>query len=355
LSQRPGHGRGCLAGLFSGALTLVALALVAILGATLIYSAGGPPSKDGQPTTVVLRRGAGLSEIAAALEQAKVVPSASVFIVAAQLTGGGRRLKAGEYAFASRASLKQVLAKLRTGDIVHHRITIPEGLTSQQAVDILNASPILTGEVPTPPEGAILPETYDVVRGQQRAEVLQRMMDDQSALLKTLWANRKPGLPFRTPVDAVNLAAIVEKETSKASERPRVAAVYINRLRMGMKLQSDPTVIYGVSQGLPLGRGLRQSELDAPNPYNTYQNAGLPPTPIANPGRASLAAVLDPPDTGELYFVADGTGGHVFSETYTQHEANVARWRTIERSRPAGPRTLPPLNPPAAPKIAGRR
>ena len=338
MSRAPGHRRGCLAGLFSGLFTVAALALLAVLVATFVFNAPGPPAKSGAEPTVVLRRGAGLNEIAAALEQAQVVPSAPMFVAAAQLTGGGRRLKAGEYAFASRTSLKQVLAKLRAGEIVHHRVTIPEGLTSQQAVDILNASPLLTGQVPTPTEGAILPETYDVTRGQDRASVLQRMMDDRDALLAQLWAKRRAGLPFKTPQEAVTLASIVEKETAKASERPRVAAVYLNRLRIGMRLQSDPTVIYGVSRGLPLGRGLLQSELDAPNPYNTYQLAGLPPGPIANPGRASLAAVLDPPTTDELYFVADGTGGHLFSSSYEQQEANVARWRAIERARAAAPK-----------------
>jgi UPF0755 protein len=354
VSRRAGQSRGCLAGLFSGFFTVVGLVVIAAVIATFVYNSPGPPAKAGGETVVVLRRGAGLTEIAAALETAQVVPSAPMFIAAAQLTGGGRRLKAGEYAFASRASLKSVLSKLRAGDIVHHRITIPEGLTSQQAVDILNASKILVGQVPTPPEGSILPETYDVTRGQERASVLKRMMDDRDALLDQLWAKRKPNPLIRTKEEAVTLASIVEKETSKAAERPRVAAVYLNRLKTGMRLQSDPTVIYGVSRGMPLGRGLRQSELDNVTPYNTYQVAGLPPTPIANPGRASLAAVLDPPDTDELYFVADGTGGHVFATTYEQHEANVARWRAIERGgQRAQPETLPQLTPPpAVPKAA---
>ena len=359
MSRGDGHGRGCLAGLFSGFFTILVLALLAALVAGFVYNAPGPPAKAGAETAVVLRRGAGLSEIAAALEQAQVIPSAPMFVAAAQLTGGARRLKAGEYAFPSRTSLKQALAKLRAGDIVHHRITIPEGLTSQQAVDVLNASTLLTGQVPTPTEGALLPETYDITRGQERAQVLQRMMDDRDALLAQLWAKRRPGLPFRTPQEALTLASIVEKETGKASERPRVAAVYLNRLKIGMRLQSDPTVIYGISRGIPLGRGILQSELDAQNPYNTYQMVGLPPGPIANPGRASLAAVLDPPTTNELYFVADGSGGHVFAATYEQHEANVARWRAIERGRPAQPSApviLPPLTPPSAPpKLAGGR
>jgi UPF0755 protein len=237
-----------------------------------------------------------------------------------------------------------VIRKLRTGDIVHHRITIPEGLTSQQAVDILNASDVLVGQIPTPPEGAILPETYEVTRGEQRATVLQRMMDARDRLVGQLWAHHKPGLPINTAEQAVTLASIVEKETALPDERPRVAAVYINRLRQGMRLQADPTVIYGVTGGAPLGRGLRESELMAPGPYNTYLNVGLPPGPIGNPGRASLAAAMDPPDTSDLYFVADGSGGHVFASTYDQQAKNVERWRQIEKDRQAA--SLNPAPPP---------
>jgi UPF0755 protein len=226
-----------------------------------------------------------------------------------------------------------VLRKIRTGDIVHHRITIAEGLTSQQAVDLINASDVLVGQIPTPPEGSILPETYDVTRGEQRAAVLQKMMDARDRVVSELWAHHKPGLPFATVDQAVTLASIVEKETALPGERPRVAAVYVNRLRQGMKLQADPTVIYGITGGLPLGRGIRESELLAPNPYNTYVVVGLPPGPIGNPGRAALAAAMDPPDTNELYFVADGTGGHVFASTYEEQAQNVARWRQIENDR----------------------
>jgi UPF0755 protein len=183
---------------------------------------------------------------------------------------------------------------------------------------------VLTGSAATPPEGAILPETYEVQRGEDRAAVLQRMMDDRDELLDKLWADRQQGLPFQTKEEAVTLASIVEKETGLAAERPRVAAVFINRLRTGMRLGSDPTIIYGISRGRPLGRGIRLSELQRPTPYNTYLIPGLPPTPIANPGRAALAAVLNPPKSDDLYFVADGTGGHVFASTLEQHNANVS-------------------------------
>jgi UPF0755 protein len=226
---------------------------------------------------------------------------------------------------------------MRRGEIVHHHVTVPEGLTSQQTVEILNRADVLTGSVPTPPEGALLPETYDVVRGEERSAVLQRMMDARDKLLAQLWAKRKAALPFQTPDQAVSLASIVEKETALASERPRVASVYVNRLKGGIRLEADPTLIYGLNGGLPMGRGLLKSELVQPGPYNTYLNAGLPPTPIGNPGRASLAAVLDPPDTKDLFFVADGTGGHAFAATYEEHLKNVAHWRKVEHDHAAAP------------------
>jgi UPF0755 protein len=219
-----------------------------------------------------------------------------------------------------------------------------------QVAAILNGSDVLTGDIPTPAEGSVLPETYEVVRGDSRAAVLQRMMDARDRVLAALWSQRKPGLPFSTPEQAVTLASIVEKETAVAAERPRVAAVYINRLKINMKLQADPTVIYGVTAGAPLGRGLRQSELQAPTPYNTYVNFGLPAGPIGNPGRASLAAVMDPPDTDELFFVADGSGGHVFSKTYEEQERHVAQWRSIERRSQNGAST-----PADAAALKGRR
>lgn len=327
-----------LAAMGAGGLTVLGLvALLAVLGAIWLYQGPGPAARSGEVTNVVLRRGAGLPEIASSLEQAGVIRSSSIFLTAAQVSGAARRLKAGEYEFPSRASLRQVLIRIRDGKIVRHRVTIAEGLTSDMVVDILMRSPVLTGTVPTPPEGSILPETYQVQRGEDRAAVLQRMMDDRDELLDALWAKRQPGLPFETKEQAVTMASIVEKETALASERPRVAAVFVNRLRAGMRLGSDPTIIYGLTRGRPLGRGILLSELQRQTPYNTYLIDGLPPTPIANPGRAALAAVLDPPRTNELYFVADGTGGHAFASTLEEHERNVAKWRQIERSRAASP------------------
>jgi UPF0755 protein len=297
---------------------------------------------------VILRKGAGLSEIAAELQRAGAIRAAPLFVAAAQITGAAKGLKAGEYAFRSRASLAEVIRKIRSGEVVHHRITIPEGITSQQAVDILMRSDLLTGTVATPPEGSLLPETYEVVRGEPRAAVLQRMLEARDRLLAELWANRRRGLPYTDPNQAVTMASIVERETALPAERPRVAAVYLNRLRQGMKLDSDPTVIYGITQGAALGHGLRLSELQSNSPYNTYLNPGLPPGPIGNPGRASLAAVMDPAETDELYFVANGTGGHSFARTLEEQSRNVARWREIEKQRKdAAELAGPPLPPPS--------
>ena len=227
----------------------------------------------------------------------------------------------------------------------------------KQVRDILERTDVLTGPLPDLVEGAVLPETYDVTRGETRAVVAQRMTAAMTKVLGGLWAKRQPGLPIHSPEEAVILASIVEKETAQEADRPRVAAVYVNRLRIGMKLDADPTVIYGITAGLPLGRGIRASELAGDTPYNTYLHPGLPPTAIANPGRESIAAVLDPPHTNELYFVADGTGGAAFAATLEEHARNVARWRAIERNRQA-PQLRPAQVDPAAPargKAAGKK
>jgi UPF0755 protein len=310
----------------------VAIIVVAIVS-VWAYTSPGPAARQGGQTTVILRHGAHLPEIASTLEGKGVISSSSLFAAAAQITGAARQLKAGEYAFPSRASMAQVLEMIRDGRIVHHFVTIPEGLTSEEAVAILMSNDVLTGSAPVPPEGSILPETYEVTRGADRAAVLRRMMAAHDRLMAELWPKRRTGLPFKTPDEALTLASIVEKETGISSERPRVAAVFVNRLERGMRLASDPTIIYGLTGGKPLGRGIRQSEITSPTPYNTYLIAGLPPTPICNPGRAAIAAVLDPPQTDELYFVADGTGGHAFSSSFEEHQKNVQHWRQIEHER----------------------
>jgi UPF0755 protein len=298
------------------------------LWAVWTYRGPGPEAAAGEISSVVLRRGAGLNEIASSLERAGVIRSGAIFKAAAQVTGVARDLKAGEYEFASGASMARVLDDIRAGRVVRHQVTIPEGATSEMVIEMLNAEEALTGLAPTPPEGTVLPETYDFQRGEDRAAVLQRMMDARDKLLAALWAQRQPGLPVTTPEEAVILASIVEKETGVASERPQVASVFTNRLRKGMRLESDPTIIYYITKGKPLGRRILKSELENPaNTYNTYIIDGLPPTPIANPGRAALAAVLDPPQSDYLFFVADGTGGHAFAVTYEDHKRNVAKWR----------------------------
>jgi UPF0755 protein len=322
----------------SAVTTFAILLAVVVLWGVWAYLSPGPAAKHGAATTVILRHGASLPEIASDLEVQGVIRSSSVFLAAAQITGAARRLKAGEYAFPSRATLSQVVDMIREGRIVRHFVTIPEGLTSAQATAILMANPVLVGQVSAPPEGSILPETYEVERGTDRAVVLKRMTAARDRLLAELWPNRQSGLPVHTPEEAVILASIVEKETGLADERPRVAAVFVNRLEKSMPLASDPTIVYGLTRGVPLGHGIRQSELASQTPYNTYHFAGLPPTPICNPGRASIAAVLDPARTQDLYFVANGTGGHSFSATMAEHEKNVERWRQVEKARAQTPR-----------------
>ncbi len=318
--------------LAGAAIAVVVTGLFGVLAAV----GPGPPARSGAFTEVQLPRGAGVTGVAANLKAAGVIRSEMVFQVLARVTGAGRSLKAGEYAIPSRASAISILADLEAGRTIVRKVTLPEGLTSAMVVRELQAVPWLTGDVQVPEEGTLLPETYRAERGDSRQSVLDRMRTAQQSLLDRLWASRVPGLPLATPQEAVILASIVEKETGVRDERRRVAGVFINRLRMGMRLQSDPTVIYAVSRGEPLGRGIRASELASRSPWNTYAYSGLPPTPIANPGRASLEAVLDPLETREIFFVADGTGGHAFAETLEAHNANVARWRQIERAQGGG-------------------
>ena len=318
----------------AGALvTLGAALVVAAIVALFIYFGPGPKAPEGASTTVILPPGSGVTEVAADLRRGGVVGSETVFVLAAEATGAAHRLKAGEYAFPSGASLHAVITALAEGRVVRHFVTIPEGVTSQVVMETLMRADFLTGVVAAPAEGAVLPETYEARRGDDRSAVLKRMMDARDKVLATLWTHRRADLPYRSPEDAVILASIVEKETAKHEERPRVAAVFINRLRSGMRLESDPTTIYGLTGGRVLGHGLTKSELQSQTPYNTYVIAGLPPTPIGNPGRASLAAALDPMNTSDLYFVADGTGGHVFASTLAEHQQNVAKWRVIEAKR----------------------
>jgi UPF0755 protein len=325
-------GRRLLVTAVSAGATLMAALMLFALWALWVYQGPGPVTKDHAPITVELRRGAGLPEIANSLERAGAVRSSAIFMTVAQVTGAARGLKAGEYEFPSGASMAQILDQIHKGKVVRHQVTIPEGITSEMVAEILAKAPELTGVAPVPPEGSVLPETYEVRRGEDRAAVLQRMMDAHDKLMADLWEHRREDLPYQTMEEAVTMASIVEKETALAEERPRVAAVFLNRLQQGMRLGSDPTIIYGLTRGRPLGHGIRMSELQSQTPYNTYLIDGLPPGPICNPGRAALAAVLDPPRTTELYFVANGTGGHSFASTLEEHNRNVEHLRALERS-----------------------
>ncbi len=306
---------------------------IVLVAAAWFVAGPGPRSADGAPTDVVLPVGARLPAIASSLGRAHVISSSLAFIALAELTRAAPRLQAGEYAIPSGAPMWRIMTMIRDGVIVRHFVTIPEGVAASTVVDILSRSDVLSGAAPTPPEGSVLPETYQVRRGDSRSIVLARMMQARDKLVARLWSERAQGLPFDDPQQAVTLASIVEKETALPAERPHVAGLFINRLRSGMRLESDPTVIYGLTFGMPLGHPLLSSELALRSPYNTYLVTGLPPTPIANPGRASLEAVLHPAQTADLYFVADGTGGHVFAATWADHLKNVARWRAIEKAR----------------------
>lgn len=310
---------------------LVGLALVATLF-LLVQSWGGAGPLD-KNTTVLIPRGASLSSAADGLEQAGVINSASRFKLLARVLGSDAPIRAGEYSVPAGVSQSDLLKLLQGGRALQRFVTVPEGLPSVMVHDALMKAPELGGKVAVPAEGTVLPDSYSYERGDTRAEVLARMQRAMDRYLAEAWKRRKPTTVVRSPREAIILASIVEKETAKPSERRTVAAVYSNRLRAGMPLQADPTVIYPVTKGRPLGRRILRSELQTQNGYNTYAMAGLPDGPIANPGRESIDAVLDPAQSSALYFVADGTGGHVFADTLEQHNANVAKWYAIRRAR----------------------
>ena len=318
------------------ALGIVGLSVAAAAGATVyalqVYDAPGPLPA---PKVVVVPRG-GVEAVAGALRETGVIRTAWQFEAAAVATRGSGPLKAGELEFPAGATLHQVLAVLRTAKPIQHKLTVAEGLTAEQVTALLAHADALDGDVPAVSEGSVLPETYIYERGTARIVLLGRASRAMEAEIGNQWTSRAPDLPLTSPQDALILASIVERETAKPEERKLVAAVYLNRLRRGMKLQSDPTVVYGVSGGTGLlDHGLTRAELDAANPYNTYRNAGLPPGPICMPGRAAIEAATHPADTADLFFVADGTGGHSFARTEQDHARNVQRWRAAERARRA--------------------
>jgi UPF0755 protein len=313
------------------ALGLLAAAILAV-GLWFIqgWNGAGPAAR---PTILVIAPGSSLAGAAEALEDAGVIESAGRFLFQARMFGGGESIKAGEYEIPARASHSRILALLQSGRTLQRRVTIPEGLPSVLVHERLMNAPGLVGDVPVPEEGSVLPDSYTYQRGESRAAVLGRMQAAMTRMLARLWPQRKPHAVVATPREAVILASIVEKETGKPSERRMVASVYSNRLKQGMRLDADPTIIYPITRGRPLGRRIRRSEVRAVNGYNTYAMTGLPAGPIANPGKESIAAVLDPAQSPALYFVADGTGGHVFATTLAEHEANVRKWFAIRRAR----------------------
>ncbi len=297
----------------------------------MLWASAGP--KPG-PHTIVVEEGSTLSSVARQLEAAGAIPgSARTYRVMARLFGSGDPIQAGEFEIPKGASGSEVLDMLQHGQPVQRLITVTEGMPSIIVQEKLAAVRYLTGTAPLPPEGSVLPDSYGYKRGEARSAVVARMQVAMTKTLDALWAKRKPTCPVNSKEEAVILASIVEKETGKPSERRTVAGVYCNRLRIGMKLDADPTVIYPITKGKPLGRRIRRSELQADTGYNTYTKPGLPLGPIANPGRDSIAAVLDPAPTSAIYFVADGTGGHVFADTFEQHRANVEKWYAIRRAR----------------------
>jgi len=308
--------------------------LVAALATGLWFIQGwngsGPAPK---PVSVVIAPGTSMIGAAGALQKAGVIGSAERFLFQAKLFGGGKSIKAGEYEFPAHASHSQVLALLQAGKTLQRLVMVPEGMPSVLVQERLANAQGLTGPAPLPEEGSVLPDSYSYQRGESRAAVLKRMQAAMTKTLAALWANRKPGIAVGSPKEALILASIVEKETGKPAERRMVAGVYSNRLKSGIKLDADPTIIYPITKGRPLGRRILKSEVEARNAYNTYTMSGLPAGPIANPGKASIAAVLDPAPTNALYFVADGTGGHVFAATLAEHNANVEKWRALRRAR----------------------
>ena len=319
-----------------GLTALVLIAALVLAGSgTFLYVTREwrGPGPAARALTVSVAEGSTLSSAARQLEKAGAIRSRGRFLRLARMFGSDAPIRAGEYAVPAHASAADILALLQGGRTKQRFVTVPEGMPSVLVHDRLMAEPLLTGTVPVPPEGSVLPDSYSFDRGDTRAMVLARMRAAMDKTLAALWAGRKPATAVSSPRDALILASIVEKETGLPAERRMVAAVYSNRLRMGMKLQADPTVIYPITRGRPLGRRIRKSELAADNGYNTYAQPGLPQGPIANPGRASIAAVLDPAESKALYFVADGTGGHVFADTLAQHNANVQRYYALRRAR----------------------
>ena len=328
----------------SAIFTLLIVISVAVGAALFVgkqrFETPGPLAED---KVVNIPRGLGIRDIADLLQREGVIDQPYVFMGGVIVLKARGELKFGEYQFSKQSSVADVVDTIIEGRVVQHAFTIPEGLTSEQIVARLLENDALAGQIKEiPREGTLLPETYKFTRGMTREQIIQRMQQAHRRVLQEVWEHRVQDLPVKTPEQLVTLASIVEKETGRPDERTRVAAVFINRLKSRMRLQSDPTIIYGLTGGKgALGRPILKSEIEQPTPYNTYVIDGLPPGPIANPGRASLEAAANPARTKELYFVADGTGGHVFSDSYAEHQKNVARLRGIEHSTGSAPSAAP--------------
>jgi UPF0755 protein len=304
-----------------------------LLGAGIAAYSWYGPGPAAEALDVQIGEGSTLRTAARTLDKAGAIRSADSFLILAKLLGSKLPIKAGEYEVPKGASAADILKLLQSGRTLQRFVTIPEGMPSILVYEKLMAEPLLSGKLAIPAEGSVLPDSYSFQRGEPRAAVLKRMQAAMAKTLDEMWKQRRPGIAVRSKPEAVTLASIVEKETGIPQERRTVAAVYSNRLRNGMPLQADPTTIYPITRGKPLGRRILLSELRAVNGYNTYARPGLPVGPIANPGRASIAAVLDPAPSRALYFVANGKGGHVFADTLDQHNANVRKWYAIRRAR----------------------
>jgi UPF0755 protein len=313
-------------------LLIIPALLIALVGGNFVYgwTAAGPSTRD---VTVVIKPGSSLAYAAEQLEKGGVVKSAATFLNRAKIFGVTSTIKAGEFLIPAGASNADVLSILTGGKTVQRMVTVPEGMPSIMVFDRLMANDMLKGEIPVPAEGSILPDSYAFEKGESRGAVVLRMQDAMKKTMAELWPKRSADAVVKTPEEAIILASIVEKETSVKSELRRVAGVYSNRLTKSMMLQADPTIIYPITKGKPLGRRIRQSEIAAVNDYNTYAMVGLPKGPIANPSRAAIEAVLNPEKTDYLFFVADGKGGHIFAKTNEEHSANVEKWYAIRRER----------------------
>ena len=309
-------------------------ALLVVIGVPLLMAPWfGWGATPGPAVAVTVARGASLTSVSRDLQTAGLVDAPQQFRILSRVLGGKAPVQAGTYRLTPGDGWRRYLRTMQNGDVVRASLTIPEGLPSIIVAERLRAESRLTGAVAVPAEGSVLPETYDFMPGESRSAVMARMQAAMAKATDELWASRSARSVVKTPAEAIILASIVEKETGKASERRRVAGVYSNRLVQGMKLDADPTVIYPITGGKPLGRRIRRSELAADTGYNTYLKPGLPRGPIANPGRASIAAVLDPEATDALFFVADGSGGHVFAATLAEHNRNVGKWFALRRQR----------------------